>query len=134
MIPLPVSAHRDLTQFKDPDRFNPSNFLDDHGEFQNNDAFMPFAPGLTRGREPEWQALGDWQEVLAHPTPAPTSTGKRMCLGAGLACSEIFLFLTAILHKFSLLPVGSPTSINLTPQYTGLGNVPPAFQLHLVAR
>lgn len=104
VIPLLVSAHRDPTQFKDPDHFNPTNFLDDQGEFQNNDAFMPFAPG------------------------------KRMCLGAGLARSEIFLFLTAILQKFSLLPVGSPADIDLTPQCTGLGNVPPAFQLRLVAR
>ncbi|XP_021506281.1 cytochrome P450 2F3-like [Meriones unguiculatus] len=104
VIPLLVSAHRDPTQFKDPDHFNPTNFLDAHGEFQNNDAFMPFAPG------------------------------KRMCLGAGLARSEIFLFLTAILQKFSLLPVGSPANISLTPQCTGLGNVPPAFQLRLVAR
>ncbi|XP_021024724.1 cytochrome P450 2F3-like [Mus caroli] len=104
VIPLLVSAHRDPTQFKDPDHFNPTNFLDDNGEFQNSDAFMPFA------------------------------LGKRMCLGAGLARSEIFLFLTAILQKFSLLPVGSPANINLTPQCTGLGNVPPAFQLRLVAR
>lgn len=46
MIPLLVSAHRDPTQFKDPDQFNPTNFLDAQGQFQNNDAFMPFAPGL----------------------------------------------------------------------------------------
>ncbi|XP_008852245.1 cytochrome P450 2F2-like [Nannospalax galili] len=104
VIPLLVSAHRDPTQFKDPDHFNPTNFLDDRGEFQNNDAFMPFAPG------------------------------KRMCLGAGLARSEIFLFFTAILQKFCLLSTESPASINLTPQCTGLGNVPPAFQLRLVAR
>lgn len=57
-----------------------------------------------------------------------------MCLGAGLARSEIFLFFTAILQKFSLLPVGSPANICLTPQCTGLGNVPPVFQLRLVAR
>ncbi|EGW06422.1 Cytochrome P450 2F2 [Cricetulus griseus] len=104
VIPLLVSAHRDPTQFKDPDQFNPTNFLDAQGQFQNNDAFMPFAPG------------------------------KRMCLGAGLARSEIFLFLTAILQKFCLLPVGSPANINLTPQCTGLGNMPPAFQLRLEAR
>ncbi|XP_021589682.2 cytochrome P450 2F2 isoform X2 [Ictidomys tridecemlineatus] len=104
VIPLLVSAHRDSTQFKDPDCFNPNNFLDEKGEFQSNEAFMPFAPG------------------------------KRMCLGAGLARSEIFLFLTAILQRFRLLPVESPSNINLTPQCTGLGNVPPTFQLHLMAR
>ncbi|XP_069918297.1 cytochrome P450 2F5 isoform X6 [Oryctolagus cuniculus] len=104
VIPLLASSHRDPTQFKDPDCFNPTNFLDDKGEFQSNDAFMPFA------------------------------LGKRMCLGAGLARSEIFLFLTAILQRFHLLPVGSPANIDLTPQCTGLGNVPPVFQLRLVAR
>lgn len=57
-----------------------------------------------------------------------------MCLGAGLARSKIFLFFTAILQQFCLLPVGSPTNIDLTPQCTGLGNIPPAFQLRLVAR
>lgn len=57
-----------------------------------------------------------------------------MCLGAGLARSEIFLFFTTILQRFCLLPVGSPANIDLTPQCTGLGNVPPAFQLRLVAR
>lgn len=57
-----------------------------------------------------------------------------MCLGAGLARSEIFLFLTAILQRFRLLPVESPSNINLTPQCTGLGNVPPTFQLQLMAR
>ncbi|XP_072609284.1 cytochrome P450 2F2-like isoform X1 [Vulpes vulpes] len=104
VIPLLVSSHRDPTQFKDPDCFNPTNFLDDKGEFQTNDAFMPFAPG------------------------------KRMCLGAGLARSEIFLFFTAILQQFCLLPVGNPANIDLSPQCTGLGNIPPAFQLRLVAR
>uniref|UniRef100_A0A8C7BBK1 Cytochrome P450 2F2 n=1 Tax=Neovison vison TaxID=452646 RepID=A0A8C7BBK1_NEOVI len=104
VIPVLKSSHRDPTQFKDPECFNPTNFLDDKGKFQSNDAFMPFAPG------------------------------KRMCLGAGLARSEIFLFFTAILQRFCLLPVGSRTDINLTPQCTGLGNIPPAFQLRLVAR
>ncbi|XP_046538522.1 putative inactive cytochrome P450 2G1 [Equus quagga] len=102
MIPLLVSAHRDPTQFKDPNSFNPRNFLNNEGEFQSNDAFTPFA------------------------------LGKQMCLGTGLARSEIFLFFTAILQRFCLLPVGSPTNLDLTPQCTSLGNMPPAFQLRLV--
>ncbi|XP_049643147.1 cytochrome P450 2F2-like [Suncus etruscus] len=103
VIPLLASAHRDISQFKDPERFNPNNFLDE-GRFQSKDAFMPFAPG------------------------------KRMCLGAGLARSEIFLFFTTILQRFRLCPVGSLAGIDLTPQCTGLGNVPPNFQLRLLER
>lgn len=40
----------------------------------------------------------------------------------------------SILLRFFLLPVGSHSDTDLTPQCTGLGNVPPAFQLRLVAR
>ncbi|XP_032179964.1 cytochrome P450 2F2-like isoform X1 [Mustela erminea] len=131
VIPVLKSSHQDPTQFKDPECFNPTNFLDDKGKFQSKDAFMPFAPGLGQeGRGQGWAGLGG----VWFPPCIPMSSGKRMCLGAGLALSEIFLFFTAILQRFCLLPVGSRTDINLTPQCTGLGNIPPAFQLRLVAR
>lgn len=39
----------------------------------------------------------------------------------------------SILLRFFLLPVGSHSDTDLTPQCTGPGNVPPAFQLRLVA-
>ena len=128
MIPLLASAHQDLTQFKDPDCINPTNFLNDKGELQSNNSFMPFAPGLGWARRgPAWTCRG----VHGFLTPHPHVPRKAMCLGAGLARSEIFL--TSILQQFCLLPVGSPTNIDPTPQCTGLGNVPPAFQLCLVA-
>ncbi|KAF4011045.1 hypothetical protein G4228_002179 [Cervus hanglu yarkandensis] len=41
--------------------------------------------------------------------------------------------LTSILLWFCLLPVGSRSDTDLTPQCPGLSNVPPAFQLRLVA-
>ncbi|XP_074075209.1 cytochrome P450 2F2-like [Macrotis lagotis] len=104
VIPLLVSAHRDSIQFKDPRCFDPSNFMDDKGAFRPNKAFMPFAPG------------------------------KRMCLGAGLAQMEIFLFLTTILQRFKLSPVEKPEDIDLTPQCRGPGNVPPTYELRVLAR
>lgn len=129
MIPLLVSAHQDLTQFKDPDCFNPTNFLNDKDEFQSNNSFMPFAPGLGWAeRGPAWTCRG----VHGFLIPHPHVPRKAMCLGAGLARSEVFL--ASILQQFCLLPVGSPANIDLTPQCTGLGNEPPAFQLCLVAR
>lgn len=47
-----------------------------------------------------------------------------MCLGAGLAPSETFLFFTAIPQWFHALPMGSLANTHLTPECTGLGNVP----------
>ncbi|XP_072464341.1 cytochrome P450 2F2-like isoform X2 [Notamacropus eugenii] len=50
ILPLLISAHRDPIHFKDPENFNPNNFLDDKGAFQNNDAFMPFALAQAKKR------------------------------------------------------------------------------------
>lgn len=78
MIPLLVSAHRDPTQFKDPDHFNPTNFLDAQGEFQNNDAFMPFAPGLDQeGGDPSGWHWGAGRRCSLNPHlhPYPQESG-----------------------------------------------------------
>ncbi|XP_056652196.1 cytochrome P450 2F2-like isoform X2 [Monodelphis domestica] len=104
IIPLLVSANRDSIQFKDPQSFDPTNFLDEKGAFRPNKAFTPFA------------------------------IGKRVCLGAGLARMKIFLFLTTILQRFTLSTAEKPENIDLTPQFTSLGKVPPPFELRVLAR
>lgn len=78
------------------------------------------------------QALG-YMGVLTLHLCVPGKADVPECRPAP---SEIFLFFTITLQQFCLLPVGSPTNIlvDLTPQCTGLGNVPPAFQLRMVAR
>ncbi|XP_015266096.1 PREDICTED: cytochrome P450 2F5-like [Gekko japonicus] len=104
VIPLLSSVHYDPSQFKDPDSFNPANFLDEKNAFKSSDAFMPFAPG------------------------------KRICLGAGLARMEIFLFLTTLLQHFAFRPLVAPAEIDLAPQCTGLGNIPPPFEFQVLPR
>lgn len=104
VIPLLSSVHYDPTQFKDPTSFNPANFLDKEKAFKSSEAFMPFAPG------------------------------KRICLGAGLARMELFLFLTTFFQHFTFQPLVPPAEIDLTPQCTGLGNIPRPFEFRVLPR
>ncbi|XP_015746656.1 cytochrome P450 2J6-like, partial [Python bivittatus] len=67
------SAHFDESQWKFPKEFNPSNFLNEKGEFVKPEAFLAF------------------------------SAGPRACLGENLARMELFLFFTSILRNFQLL-------------------------------
>ena len=69
--------------------------------------------------------------------PSATSLfppGKRVCLGEGLARTELFLLFTAILQAFSLegpCPLGA---LSLQPAISGLFNIPQAFQLQFRPR
>ena len=55
--------------------------------------------------------------------------GKHVCLGKGLACLELFLFLTTILQKFTLKSVVDLKDLDTTPIVNGLASVPPFYWL-----
>ncbi|XP_036405758.1 cytochrome P450 2K6-like [Megalops cyprinoides] len=74
IIPLLRSVHRDKNHWKNPDEFDPHNFLNQEGKFVKRDAFMPF------------------------------SAGRRVCVGETLARMELFLFFTFLLQHFSFHP------------------------------
>uniref|UniRef100_A0A8C2HQ12 Cytochrome P450, family 2, subfamily X, polypeptide 9 n=1 Tax=Cyprinus carpio TaxID=7962 RepID=A0A8C2HQ12_CYPCA len=57
-------------QWKFPHEFNPDNFLNEQGQFEKPEAFIPF------------------------------STGPRVCLGEGLARMELFLIMVTLLRHF----------------------------------
>ncbi|XP_012893077.1 PREDICTED: cytochrome P450 2B1-like, partial [Dipodomys ordii] len=102
VYPILSSALHDPHYFAKPDEFNPDHFLDANGALKKNDAFMPF------------------------------SIGKRICLGEGIARSELFLFFTTILQHFSLASPVAPKDIDLSPRESGVGRVPPTYQLRFL--
>ncbi|XP_077192790.1 cytochrome P450 2F2-like [Paroedura picta] len=104
VIPLLTSVHRDVTKFKDPEVFDPTNFLDKKGSFHRNEAFMPFG------------------------------VGKRVCLGEPLARMEIFLFFTTLVQHFTLQPVVPPEEIDLSPISTGSVAIPHPFKFRAIPR
>uniref|UniRef100_A0A8C3VVY3 Cytochrome P450 family 2 subfamily B member 6 n=1 Tax=Catagonus wagneri TaxID=51154 RepID=A0A8C3VVY3_9CETA len=104
VYPILSSALHDPRYFEKPYTFNPDHFLDASGALKKNNAFMPF------------------------------SVGKRICLGEGLAYSELFLFFTTILQNFSLASPVAPEDIDLTPRKSGFGRFPQTYQIQFLPR
>ncbi|XP_053577662.1 cytochrome P450 2G1-like [Bombina bombina] len=104
VYPLLCTVHRDPSQFSTPYKFNPNHFLDENGQFKENEAMMAF------------------------------SAGKRRCPGEGLALIELFLFLTIILQNFTLTSEKKFSDDEVAPKFTGFVNHPISFQLSFIAR
>ncbi|KAG2469210.1 CP2BJ protein, partial [Polypterus senegalus] len=97
--PLLHSLLFDKTLWESPNSFNPGHFLDEHGHFKMNPAFLPF------------------------------STGKRICIGEHLARTELFLFMTTLLQNFSFRSIEDPEHIDLTPDESSFVKVPRPYKL-----
>ncbi|XP_074152027.1 cytochrome P450 2C19-like [Sminthopsis crassicaudata] len=99
ILPLLTSVLYDNEEFPNPDQFDPHHFLDESGNFKKSNYFVPF------------------------------STGKRACVGEGLAQMELFLFFTTILQNFTLKPVTDLKDIDVAPVVTGFNHVPPCYEI-----
>ncbi|XP_042882706.1 cytochrome P450 2C42-like isoform X2 [Penaeus japonicus] len=85
---------KDPALWRNPDAFDPRNFLDDEGKYKRNEAFMPFG------------------------------SGKRQCVGEPLARLELFLFFACVMQRFHFYdvveePVNNHNPLfNAPPKYT----------------
>ncbi|XP_073454698.1 cytochrome P450 2C8-like isoform X1 [Aquarana catesbeiana] len=104
IFPLLTSVLKDPKHFQNPHKFNPNNFLDEKGGFRKNEAFIPF------------------------------STGKRICLGEGMARMELFLFITAVLQNFNLKSDEDPSAIDISPLPKSNSTIHRPFDICLVPR
>lgn len=73
IIPNLTIVLKEEGQWKFPHEFNPANFLNEQGQFEKPEAFIPF------------------------------STGPRVCLGEGLARMELFLVFVTLLRRFQFV-------------------------------
>ncbi|XP_014673139.1 PREDICTED: cytochrome P450 2C23-like [Priapulus caudatus] len=97
------AVHRDPKRFPEPDVMKPERFLDENGKLSNSEHLIPF------------------------------SIGWRVCLGEMLAKMELFLFFTAFLQNFDILPPEGDKLAPLTP-IIGLTRSPLPHSTRLVLR
>ncbi|XP_069951909.1 cytochrome P450 2J3 isoform X2 [Cherax quadricarinatus] len=94
-------AMTDPKLWKNPDEFDPNNFLDDNGKYVKNGAFVPFG------------------------------IGKRQCVGEALARMEVFVFLSSLFQKFTFtlvgeeVPPGNLYTFNAPVEFNAVAHVRP---------
>jgi cytochrome P450 len=72
-------------------------------------------------------------KFLPHPHVIPFGTGKRCCLGETLEKSELFLFFTGLLQKFTIKSMRYPELVDDSPQY-GFTTSPKNFSVKVELR
>uniref|UniRef100_A0A8C2CZX1 Cytochrome P450 2M1 n=1 Tax=Cyprinus carpio TaxID=7962 RepID=A0A8C2CZX1_CYPCA len=104
VFPLLSSVLIDPKLWKNPNCFDPENFLDAVGRFQKNDAFVVFG------------------------------MGKRACLGEALARIELFIFFTSLLQHFTFKATVPPEELDTTPKDCSFGRIPRTYECYAIPR
>uniref|UniRef100_A0A671NT87 Uncharacterized protein n=1 Tax=Sinocyclocheilus anshuiensis TaxID=1608454 RepID=A0A671NT87_9TELE len=104
VFPLLSSVLIDPKMWKNPNCFDPENFLDADGRFQKNDAFVVFG------------------------------MGKRACLGEALARIELFIFFTSLLQHFTFKATVPLEELDTTPTKCSFGCMPRTYDCYAIPR
>ncbi|KAM9468905.1 cytochrome P450 2M1-like [Clarias gariepinus] len=104
ILPLLSSVLFDPELWKNPDNFDPENFLDEEGKFKRTDAFVVFG------------------------------IGKRACLGESLARVELFIMFTSLLQHFTFRATQPLEEIETTPVICSFGRIPRSYDCYAVHR
>ncbi|XP_067306629.1 cytochrome P450 2M1-like [Pseudorasbora parva] len=104
VFPLLSSVLIDPKLWKNPNCFDPENFLDADDRFQKNDAFVVFG------------------------------MGKRACLGEALARTELFLFFTSLLQRFTFKAMVPPEELDTKPENCSFGRMPRTYECYAIPR
>ncbi|KAK3561142.1 hypothetical protein QTP86_028290 [Hemibagrus guttatus] len=104
VLPLLSSVLSDPELWKNPDNFDPENFLDEKGQFKRNDAFVVFG------------------------------MGKRACIGEALARVELFIMFTSLLQQYTFRATQPPEEIDTTPAISSFGRQPCFYECYAVHR
>lgn len=126
-------------KWKFPHEFNPVNFLNDQGQFEKPEAFMPFSVGKITlflfGIENLTATVNlcmftvcilTYRHELC--TITHFSPGPRTCLGEGLARMELFLILVSLLRRFQFIWPEDAGEPDFTPVF-GVTQAPRPYKM-----
>lgn len=123
IIPSYQSFLHSAEHWKNPQKFDPQNFLDSDGKIAPSPVFMPFGGGENCLLLSICPYNLIWVFLL----------GPRMCLGINVAKQELFLFFVSMLQHFKLEP--PPGILKLDEEYVpGLTVQPKQFQIVMKQR
>ncbi|XP_030850604.1 cytochrome P450 2U1-like [Strongylocentrotus purpuratus] len=92
--------------FPEPDKFNPSRFIDDEGRVKTS---------------------------LIERAHSQFGIGRRQCVGMDMALMERFVFITNLIHRFNARAPNGPDSVTIDAR-GGLAFVPMPFEMQLTER
>ncbi|XP_072014927.1 cytochrome P450 2C23-like [Amphiura filiformis] len=104
MISNLYAVMHSLELWGNPEEFRPERFLDDKGNFREQDEVIPFG------------------------------VGRRVCLGEALARQELFIFFSHLLHQFKFEKISVDAPMPTLKPIDGVATHPEPYKLRVIKR